>query len=187
VVPLVYHGSVDTGWRGWECLRIEAPEEIRLSSGMKKSPPREAAILGVVNAVRSLFHELKVVVQEVHGGSPLAGGRRGVLVNLLEDGPQTVPELARRRPVSRQHIQALVNELLRDGLVVRRPNPAHKRSKLTAEGRKTIRAMLERETELLRRLELDADTRQLTSTAAVLEELRTAFRDPEWRSELTEG
>ena len=157
---------------------------------MEEDPPREVAIMEVVNGVRSLFHEMAAVAQEMHGGSLLAGGRRGVLLNLLEDGDQTVPELARRRPVSRQHIQVLVNDLLRDGLVVRKPNPAHKRSKLvslTPKGRRTTSAMLGREKELLRALGLDAQPRELLRAAKLLAELRTAFRDPAWRARLTEA
>lgn len=156
---------------------------------MVKSLPREFAVMKVVNGVRSLFHELGVVAQEIHAGSPLAGGLRGVLVNLLEDGDQTVPALAHRRPVSRQHIQTLVNELLHDGLVTRKPNAAHKRSKLvslTPKGRSTITAMLERESTLLRALDLEAETHQLLAAAELLEMLRAAFRDPEWRAAITE-
>lgn len=152
--------------------------------------PRDVAVMQVVNGVRSLFHELKAVVRELHGGSPLAGGRRGVLVDLLEDGDQTVPELARRRPVSRQHIQVLVNALGKDGLVIAQPNPAHRRSKLislTAKGRRTITAMLERETSLLQTLNLEPEAGELLAAARVLEEVRSAFRDPEWRARLTEG
>ncbi len=154
---------------------------------MVKTVPREVAIMKVVDGARSLFHELGVVAQAIHGGSPLAGGLRGVLLNLLEDGDQTVPALAQRRPVSRQHIQTLVNELLRDGLVIRKSNPAHKRSKLVAltpKGRSTITAMLEREKEFLRGLDLAADAHQLLATAGHLEMLRQAFRDRRNRSGL---
>lgn len=157
---------------------------------MVKSLPREVAVMKVVNGVRSLFHELSSVAQEIHGGAALAGGRRGVLLNLLEDGDQTVPTLARRRPVSRQHIQTLVNELLREGLVVRRTNPAHQRSKLvslTPKGRRRITGMVERENELLRVLDLAVESHQLIAAAEVLAELRMAFRDPEWRASITEA
>ena len=51
---------------------------------------------------------------------------------LLGPGPSTVPALARARPVSRQHIQVLVNRLLELGLVETRKNPAHERSSLVA-------------------------------------------------------
>jgi DNA-binding MarR family transcriptional regulator len=144
----------------------------------------------VIDRVRSLFHELKLGAQEVHGGSPLAGGMRGVLIDLLEDGDQTVPELARRRPVSRQHIQTLVNELLKLGLVIRKPNPMHKRSRLvglTPEGHRTISGMLEREKELLQDLRLEANLDQLQDAADTLADLSSALRDPGWRSRITEA
>ncbi len=83
-----------------------------------------------------------------------------------------------------------MNELLRDGLVVRIANLAHNRSKLvslTPKGRRTIAAMLERENTLLRALDLEPKTPQLLSAAKVLEDLRTAFQDPKWRTKLTEA
>lgn len=64
----------------------------------------------------------------------------------------SVPQLARARPVSRQHIQALVNPLVAEGLVELGENPAHKRSKfvdLTDQGRQLAENMLRRESELL--------------------------------------
>jgi DNA-binding MarR family transcriptional regulator len=65
-----------------------------------------------------------------------------------------VPDLARERPVSRQHIQTQVNELLAAGLVAASPNPQHRRSPrigLTEEGRRRLREMRAREAELLSR------------------------------------
>jgi DNA-binding MarR family transcriptional regulator len=63
-----------------------------------------------------------------------------------------VPELARERPVSRQHIQTLVNALLAAGLVETRPNPEHRRSpllSLSEEGRRRLKQLQDRETRLL--------------------------------------
>jgi DNA-binding MarR family transcriptional regulator len=156
---------------------------------MTTNRTREAEIMRVINRVRSLFHELRAVAQELHGGSSLAGGRRGVLLNLLQDGDQTVPELARRRPVSRQHIQVLVNELMRQGLVVRKPNPAHKRSKLvslTKKGEERIRIMLGKERRALQSLKLDAKIDELAAAANLLSEIKQALREPEWRAQITE-
>jgi DNA-binding MarR family transcriptional regulator len=59
-------------------------------------------------------------------------GMRAALELLLVGGPATVPRIARSRGVTRQHVQALVNGLLAQGLVALRPNPAHKRSPLVA-------------------------------------------------------
>jgi len=57
----------------------------------------------------------------------LSAARRGVLRSLARLGPQTVPQMAGARPVSRQHIQTIVNALAADGLVETIDNPAHKR------------------------------------------------------------
>lgn len=64
---------------------------------------------------------------------------RAVLEFLYPDKLLTVPEIASRYNVSRQHVQATVNPLLEGGLLQQRNNPAHKRSShilLTAKGRK---------------------------------------------------
>lgn len=84
--------------------------------------------------------------------------------------PTGVPGIARSRHVTRQHIQALVNDLLQRGLVELLDNPAHRRSRLvalTAEGRRTFGRMRAKEARFLARLNLrvrDADLRQAAAT-----------------------
>ena len=63
-------------------------------------------------SVRSLFHKMGAAAAALHEGSGISTGMRAVLENVVEGGPMTVPEMARMRPVSRQHIQVLVNDLL---------------------------------------------------------------------------
>ncbi|HXQ15884.1 MAG TPA: MarR family transcriptional regulator [Caulobacteraceae bacterium] len=79
---------------------------------------------------------------------------RGVMASLSANGPKTVPELARERPVTRQHIQTVVNDLEAAGLALAQPNPAHRRSSLivlTDEGRRVLRLIQQREAELMAR------------------------------------
>ncbi len=57
---------------------------------------------------------------------------RAVLERLTEDGPQTVPMLARTLYVTRQAAQALVDQAKALDYVEARPNPAHQRSHLIA-------------------------------------------------------
>ena len=55
----------------------------------------------------------------------------------LEDRPLTVAQIGRRMGISRQAVQRLVNDLVRDGLLAFEDNPDHKRSRLvtlTADG-----------------------------------------------------
>jgi len=83
--------------------------------------------------------------------------------------------MARARPVSRQHIQAIVDELRGNGLVRRLPNPSHRRSplvELTPRGRAKIAVMEERERTVLARLDLGVAEDELRGTAATLRAVR---------------
>ena len=54
--------------------------------------------------------------------------------------PMTVPQIANAMGQTRQGVQRLVNEMIRDGFLVFQDNPNHKRAKLivlTAKGKKT--------------------------------------------------
>jgi DNA-binding MarR family transcriptional regulator len=147
--------------------------------------PCEARLLdSIIGEVRSLFHLLRASAVDLHGLGPSSAGLRGVLESIAENGPQTVPQIARSRPVSRQHIQMLVNDLIQRGLVHLVDNPAHKRSRLvdlTEEGRLAHRRMRQIEERLLSRLPITASERELQTTASVLRQLREAIGKPAWR------
>lgn len=130
-------------------------------------------------AIRSLFHRLRALSEEVP--APVDGfsaSHRGVLESLTLDGPATVPALARARPVTRQHIQALVNDLLAWDLVRTAPNPAHRRSPLldvTPRGRAAYERLRAREAELLATLRLPCTVDELAMLADRLEALSSAL------------
>ena len=75
-------------------------------------------------------HKLRAVGARSGAVNAAGGGTWGVLHTLMRDGPKTVPQIARMRPVARQHIQVLANELADQGYIAFESNPAHKRSKL---------------------------------------------------------
>jgi len=150
---------------------------------------RAAALAAVFDATAALFHRLRAVAAEVHGQGELTAGRRGVLRDLSRWGPQTVPAMARRRPVSRQHIQLLVNALVADGLIEAKPNPAHRRSslfRLTARGKTEVARMLGREARLLAAAPVGLSERDLAEVARVLRGLREFLESASWRR-LVEG
>jgi DNA-binding MarR family transcriptional regulator len=125
--------------------------------------------------VRLLFHQLRATAERLHQDERLSVAHRGVLESLLRGGAQTVPALARARPVSRQHIQVLVNRLLDLGLVETRENPASRRSPLvdlTPAGRKKIGAMLQREQRALASGALPITERRLRTAAETLRGVR---------------
>lgn len=122
-----------------------------------------------------LFHRMKAAAELIHGQGDLSAALRGVLRDLQTYGPQTVPQMARSRPVSRQHIQSLVNHLLEAGLVELKSNPAHRRSMLvtlTLGGKWHVASMLEREAKLFRALPVAIPEADLATTARVLKEMR---------------
>jgi DNA-binding MarR family transcriptional regulator len=147
-------------------------------------------IAAVIDVTRALFHRLGAAADQVHRGAGVTAGSRGVLQDLYENGPRTVPEMARARPVSRQHIQVLVNGLLERGEVEFLPNPAHARSKLVAltdVGTASFDAIRRREARVLGRLPVEAGADELGEAAKVLRDLKAALENPEWAALVDEG
>lgn len=71
-----------------------------------------------------LFFRLQAMGREIGAVTAGNAGNWGLLQSLMANGPTTVPELARMRPVSRQHIQTMANEMAEEGLIEFRENPA---------------------------------------------------------------
>ncbi len=93
-------------------------------------------------------------------------------MDLRRYGPQTVPDLASARFISRQIIQTQINELKKEGYVEGRSNPEHKRSKLialTQEGEAFVDAMIAREHDYMDQVDWLPDPEQLHTCVAVLD------------------
>jgi DNA-binding MarR family transcriptional regulator len=75
------------------------------------------------------------------GQSP---GKISLMRSIFEEGPQSVAQIARARPVARQGVQRMADQLATDGLVEFAENPAHMRSRLvrlTPAGRKLLESI----------------------------------------------
>ncbi|NIO16403.1 MAG: MarR family transcriptional regulator [Deltaproteobacteria bacterium] len=141
------------------------------------------ALMEVIDETRGLFHRMAAAAQQIHRQGEITGGRRGVLMNLQKQGPLTVPSMARQRPVSRQHIQTIVNGLREDGFVELIDNPAHKRSRLvtlTPKGEKLVEEMNRLEARILSELVAGIPAEDLERTAAVLRSLKELFSGRKW-------
>ena len=99
------------------------------ATATKLTPGGEALLELCVEVIRTGFR-VREAGKETGAVAPWGGGLGGVLSSLQAEGPQTVPQMARARPVARQRIQRIVNELAAKGLVEFTENPAHRRSKL---------------------------------------------------------
>ena len=134
--------------------------------------------------VRRLFHKLGYGVAALHQNSSVSVGMRAVLESVIDGGPQTVPHMAKIRPVTRQHIQTLVNELLDGNYVEYIDNPAHKRSKLVAptkRGMRVFEKMRSLESEAFKRAKIEVSPEELEAARKVLSALITTFESQEWR------
>ena len=92
-------------------------------------PENVQALLG---EVRLADERLRMVEEALCSELGLTPAMRGVLEVLAGGGRRTVPQLARVKSVTRQHVQALVDVAWDRGLSEFLPNPDHLRSPLVA-------------------------------------------------------
>ena len=112
--------------------------------------------------------------------SSWGGGIGGFLRSLKLGGPQTVPQLARARPVARQRIQRLADECAAAGLIEFVDNPAHRRSKLvrlTHEGETTCDEIFAAVGAWCEALGSDLDPAELETTRRVLQRIGDKLMD----------
>ncbi|RMF19175.1 MAG: MarR family transcriptional regulator [Candidatus Dadabacteria bacterium] len=132
----------------------------------------------LINQVRLLFHQAVSTGNQLHRDAGISMSMRAVLEQLAQYGATSVPDMARRRNVTRQHIQQIVNDLLEAGLVTQTLNPAHKRSHLiamTPDGERLFENMRERERAFYTSLATELDGIDLTQLANDLAAVRAAI------------
>ena len=128
--------------------------------------------------VATLAKQLKAAARTLHRDHNLPAGGRSVLQSLEHEGPQSVPQLARARAASRQHVQVLVDRLAAAGHVQFMPNPAHKRSdlaQLTERGKDMLGTAIEREAQFLAPLLPHISEAELALAAALVQRLGAAL------------
>ena len=132
-------------------------------------------LVKVLDEAVALNFRLQRVAEELHRQGPASSARRGILRNLSDEGPQSVPQMARTRGVSRQHVQSLVNSLMEEGLVEIAPNPAHQKSglvQLTDAGKQAVRDNTRREAVLVKECTPYVHNAELDTAYEVLHRVR---------------
>lgn len=132
---------------------------------------REDALTALIREVRTCFNLLRSLAERLHQDLGVNPSLRAVMESLASGGPSTVPEIARSKGVSRQHIQTIVNSLLEEGFVEAGPNPAHRRSpqfRLTRKGLATFARIQSREHAPLRRMAAAVPAERLCDARSVL-------------------
>ena len=132
----------------------------------------------LVREVRACFQDLANVADTLHAEDGVTASQRSVLEYLAENGPSTVPDIARVKHVSRQHIHQLSDALVAAELAQYLSNPAHKRSqlvKLTERGGATFMRMRQRELAAIAAGAHLVDADELDAAAQTLRRLRNAL------------
>lgn len=93
-------------------------------------PSPESDVLATINEVPKAFFRLTAVAETLFADLGVSAPERGIMRDLFIEGEATAPEMARRKPVTRQSIQPVLDALVEKGLVSADANPRHKRSKL---------------------------------------------------------
>ena len=124
--------------------------------------------------IRRLFRAMAERAERYLRDSGLSAADRAVLEFLFPDDELTVPDIARRYQVTRQHVQATANRLLDRGLVKTVDNPRHKRSpllRLSERGHQLFARIRRREGQLLDELFGDVEIADIATTRRTLQRL----------------
>ncbi|MEN8007887.1 MAG: MarR family winged helix-turn-helix transcriptional regulator [Candidatus Krumholzibacteriota bacterium] len=129
----------------------------------------------LISETRAFFHDLEEVSRIILARHGLSPQERRLLMTLRKHRRCTVPQLARKREVSRQYVQVTMNDLAERGLVAFHTNPDHKRSRLlelTGVGEELIRAVMTREGEALQQVAAGLSPGEAREAVAVLHKAR---------------
>jgi DNA-binding MarR family transcriptional regulator len=144
----------------------------------------DEALYDVVRQIRPLHRALHRAVAARLEGSGITVAVRAVLERLLDEGPQTVPQIGRSLGLPRQFVLRTVHAAEHAGLVLSAPNPAHRRSsliKLTSAGLSRIQSIRRGEQSVLaklaRRLRRDDVEACLRVLGLLVSEFRSADGD----------
>jgi len=109
----------------------------------------------IVWLIRRLFRAMAQKANDGLQDLDITVADRAILEFLYPDEKLSVPEIAKRYQVSRQHVQVTVNGLLESGNLVTKGNPRHKRSPLIAlasKGRALFRKIKKRDTKIVKQM-----------------------------------
>jgi DNA-binding MarR family transcriptional regulator len=132
----------------------------------------------MIREVLFTFFRLRAAGDELFADVGQTPGKVSLMRSILEEGPQSVAQIARARPVARQGVQRMADQLAAEGLVEYADNPAHMRAKLvklTARGRAFIAAAIADEMRWARALAREFDQREVATVLNVMRKLNAAL------------
>jgi DNA-binding MarR family transcriptional regulator len=129
--------------------------------------------------IRRVFRGMAAAAEQYLEDSGLSAADRAVMEFLYPSTQLSVPDIARRYQVSRQHVQVTVNNLLQRGLLRSVDNPKHKRSRLirlSELGRESFAEIQRNEETVVRELFADIPEKALSATLHTLQSLHEKLK-----------
>jgi len=133
----------------------------------------------IVWLIRRLFRALGQKSNERLQEFGISAADRAVLEFLYPDETLSVPDIAARYQVSRQHVQVTVNALMKSKLLTPQENPRHKRSPLialTAKGQALFARIKKQDLEVVEALFFPVSDEEMQMTQKTLETLLSQLR-----------
>jgi DNA-binding MarR family transcriptional regulator len=121
--------------------------------------------------VRRLFRAMAKAADNYLRTFDISAADRAVMEFLFPEQQLSVPQIADRYAVSRQHVQVTVNQLLQREILTASPNPHHKRSSLIGlsdAGRELFAEIQQRDAELVAELFDSVPDKDIQTTRATL-------------------
>jgi DNA-binding MarR family transcriptional regulator len=131
----------------------------------------EESLIAFADEVPPLFFRLRNLVENLHSHEGISAGGRAVLRDIVTLAPQSVPELAAMRSMTRQAVQPVIDDLVDRGLIAMEINPRHKRSPLwraTSPGATLFAAMRQREIDTLKNLAHEFSQSEIEASLAAI-------------------
>lgn len=130
-----------------------------------------AALQALIREIRTAFNQMKDLAERLHADLGITPSMRAVLEAFVQQAPRTVPEVAREKGVSRQHVQTVANTLVEAGLLTPEDNPGHKRSpsyRPTEEGSRLFAEIRAREAAPLAQLAAALPSSEIAQATRIL-------------------
>lgn len=103
--------------------------------------PTALALDLLIREILFCFYRLNATGERLFAAVGQTPGKVSLMRSLMEEGPQSVAQIARARPVARQAVQRMADELAEQRLIEYIENPTHRRAKLarlTAQGKRIM-------------------------------------------------
>ena len=136
----------------------------------------------VVWLVRRLFRAMADTADQYLKDDELTAADRAVMEFLYPEQQLSVPAIAAKYRVSRQHVQVTVNKLISRGLIRALANPQHKRSplmRLSELGRETFAEIRRNESVIIEKMFADLRSEDVDVTRQLLRSLLVRFESGE--------